>query len=77
MERDPEVIAAWSFYLTGDGENACRLVVRLAKQVRRRRSWGKRLIGFFLGDPLDLVMEQRMLRTIRRLAERDSTPAVP
>ncbi len=69
QERNPHVAASWSLYLVASSPDACRLVLRACKHGRRRRGLGRRLAAFFLEDPLDLVMEQRMLRTIRRLAE--------
>ena len=69
-DRDPAIAASWSFYLVPESAGSCRLLVRACKQVRRPRGFGARLVAAFFEDPLDLVMEQRMLRTIRRLAER-------
>lgn len=69
-DRDPAIVASWSFYLVPISTDACRLLVRACKQVRRKRPWRARFLASFLEDPLDLVMERRMLRTVRRLAER-------
>ncbi len=69
-ERDPEIVASWSLYLVPESAGRCRLLLRACKQERRPRSLGARWLASFFEDPLDLVMEQRMLRTIRRLAER-------
>jgi hypothetical protein len=69
-ERDPEVVGSFSLYLVAGSADRCRLLVRTCKQMLRPRSLGARFVAFFLEDPLDLVMEQRMLRTIRRLAQR-------
>ncbi len=69
-DRDPEIVASWSLYLVRESAGVCRLLLRACKQERRPRSRGARLVATLLEDPLDLVMEQRMLRTIRRLAER-------
>ena len=69
-KRDPEITASFSMYLVTASAGSCRLLVRTCKQYRRPRTRGARLIATFLEDPLDLVMEQRMLRTVRRLAKR-------
>jgi hypothetical protein len=69
-DRDPEIAASFSLYLVTDSADSCRLLVRTCKQRRRPRTRGARLIATFLEEPLDLAMEQRMLRTVRRLAER-------
>lgn len=67
---NPETIASWSFYLrplnTGSTDS-CRLVVRSCR-YRRHGSVLGRWVARLVEDPLDFVMEQRMLRTIRRLA---------
>jgi hypothetical protein len=69
-DRDPEIVASWSLYLAEESADSCRLLLRACKQERRPRTLRARLFTTLLEDPLDLVMEQRMLRTIRRLAER-------
>ncbi len=68
---DPNLptLGSWSFYLVPNGERTCRLLLRSCKQLRRQGSPLSRAFVRLLEDPLDLVMEQRMLRTIRRLAE--------
>ncbi len=68
--RDPGIVASWSLYLVAESADSCRLLLRACKHERRPRSLGARLAATFFEDPLDLVMEQRMLRTLRRLAER-------
>lgn len=69
VERDPRIAASWSLYLVEESAGRCRLLLRACKQLRRPHSFGARLVATCFEDPLDLVMEQRMLRTIRRLAE--------
>jgi len=69
-DRDPEIVGSFSQYLVKASADSCRFLVRTCKQERRHRTRGARLIATFLENPLDLVMEQRMLRTVRRLAER-------
>ncbi len=68
-DRNPATLATWSFYLVPVAGDRCRLLLRSCKHERRPRSRPARLISAWLEDPLDLVMEQRMLRTVRRLAE--------
>jgi len=68
--RDPEMLGSFSQYLVETSADSCRYLVRTCKHERRRRSRAARLVATFLEDPLDLVMEHRMLRTVRRLAER-------
>ena len=70
VDRDPTVVGSFSLYLVRASADSCRLLVRTCKQQRRPRSRAARLFATFLEDPLDLVMEQRMLRTVRRLAQR-------
>jgi hypothetical protein len=69
-ERQPEIMGSFSFYLVTDSPKTCRFLVRTCKHQRLARPRRARLIATWLEDPLDLVMEQRMLRTVRRLAER-------
>lgn len=68
--EDPAVLGSFSQYLSQRSADSCRFLVRTCKHERRRRSWVARFVATFLEDPLDLVMEYRMLRTVRRLAER-------
>ncbi len=69
-DRDPELVGSFSLYLVTASADTCRFLVRTCKHERRPPSRGARLVATFLEDPLDLVMEQRMLRTVRRLAQR-------
>ena len=59
----------WSFYLLAGEGASCRLVVRTAVERLHSRPTWRRLVGRFLEEPLDFVMEQRLLRTLRRLAQ--------
>ncbi|MDD9941696.1 MAG: hypothetical protein OXU20_11690 [Myxococcales bacterium] len=70
--RDMPVLGTWSLYLEPTSETSCRLLLRTCKQWRRTPPVGTRIVGSLFEEPLDLVMEQRMLRTIRRLAEREA-----
>jgi len=61
---------SWSFYLEPIDERSSRLIIRGCFEPSP--SLTKRIAAAAL-EPIDFVMEQRMLRTIKRLAE--STPA--
>jgi len=71
VARDPEALGSFSLYLVEESTDCCRFVLRTCRQQRRPRTLGARLVATFLEDPLDLVMEQRMLRTVRRLVQRE------
>lgn len=60
---------SWSMYLEPTADGSCRLLVRGCVDPLPRQTWGKRLAAA-VEQPIDFVMEQRMLRTIKRLAER-------
>jgi hypothetical protein len=68
--QDPDKLGSWSFYLRPGGGNTTRLLIRTCNQHRRQVSLLSRALRRMLEEPLDLVMEVRMLRTLRRLAER-------
>ena len=68
-ETRPAQLATWSLYLEPTGSERCRLVLRSSWERRRPRSPSERIQAAFEA-PVDFVMEQRMLRTIRSLAER-------
>ena len=59
---------SWSMYLDPSGVGGCRLVLRGCIEPVRERTLAKRVEMAF-DAPIDFVMEQRMLRTIKRLAE--------
>ncbi len=67
---DPEedLRRSWSFYIAPKGDKACRLLLRGCFEETRKRSLKSRL-AFALAEPIDFAMEQRMLRTIKRLSE--------
>jgi len=66
----PDPTRSWSIYIEPTDEASCRLVLRGCLEPLRDRSLAKRF-GRALESPIDFVMEQRMLRTIKRLAERE------
>ena len=69
-QHDPELKGTWSFYLEPSSPHSCRLFVRTCKQRLRRRALHRALAQQLIEDPLDFVMEQRLLRTVRRLSEK-------
>jgi len=68
VTADPDPLRSWSIYLDPQSSQSCRLVLRGCVEELREPTALKRL-GLWMGQPIDFVMEQRMLRTIRRLAE--------
>ncbi len=63
----PDSGRSWSMYILPTGPNSSRLVLRSCIEPARQPSLTKRL-SLVLDAPIDFLMEQRMLRTIRRLA---------
>lgn len=59
---------SWSMYIEPVSADVSRLLLRSCVEPLREASWVKRLASA-LEAPIDFVMEQRMLRTVRRLAE--------
>lgn len=73
----PDPNRSWSMYLEPSGADTCRFLVRSCIEPLRAPSWAKRL-GLAFEAPVDFVMEQRMLRTVKRLAEaREEDSAAP
>lgn len=64
----PDPARSWSIYVEPVAADSCRLLLRGCIEKLRDPSWSKRL-ALALQEPVDFVMEQRMLRTIKRLAE--------
>jgi len=64
----PDPRRSWSIYIEPINQKSCRLILRSCIEELRVATLGKRL-GLALEEPIDFLMEQRMLRTIRRLAE--------
>ena len=58
---------SWSIYVDPTSDSSCRLLSRNCIETAPN-GWTARL-GRAFEEPLDFVMEQRMLRTIRRLCE--------
>ena len=59
---------SWSIYLEPAPSESCRLILRSCIEPLREPTMLKR-VGLGLEQPIDFVMEQRMVRTLRRLAE--------
>jgi len=59
---------SWSMYLEPRAEDQTRLILRGCVEPPVEPTLGKRLEGV-LEEPVDFIMEQRMLRTVKRLAE--------
>lgn len=66
--ESPDPARSWSLYLDAGDATSSRLVVRSCIEPLRQRTLAKR-VGHRIEAPIDFIMEQRMLRTIRRLAE--------
>lgn len=64
----PNPARSWSIYIEPTSTEACRLILRGYIEPLRKPTWHRRLAGA-LEEPVDFVMEQRMLRTVKRLAE--------
>lgn len=66
--KTPDPRRSWSIYIESLNQKSCRLVLRSCIEELRVTTLRKRLT-LALEEPIDFLMEQRMLRTIRRLAE--------
>jgi len=66
--ENPDPRRSWSLYVEPRAKGGSRLVVRSRIEALRVPTLSKR-IGLALEVPIDFLMEQRMLRTIRRLVE--------
>jgi len=64
----PDPVRSWSIYVEPAPGDSCRLLLRGCVEPLRAQSTSKRLAAA-LEEPVDFTMEQRMLRTIKRLAE--------
>ncbi len=74
QEQNPDTLTTWSLYLEPKDDERCRLLVRSSYEHRRKRRASERLQAA-LEAPIDFVMEQRLLRTLKRLAEHGVPPA--
>lgn len=72
----PELARSWSMYLDDAGPGSVRLVLRSCVEPLDAPTVPKRL-GAAVEESIDFIMEQRMLRTIRRLAESGEASAHP
>ena len=64
----PDPARSWSIYVEPIAADSCRLLLRGCIESLREPSLLKR-IALIFDEPIDFVMEQRMLRTVKRLAE--------
>lgn len=69
----PEPNRSWSIYVEQAPGDSCRLLLRGCIDPAGASSWSKRLAAA-LEESVDFTMEQRMLRTIKRLAEESAEP---
>nr|BAJ06978.1 putative uncharacterized protein [uncultured bacterium] len=67
-ENTPNAQRSWSIYIEVQEENSCRLFLRSCIEKPKNPTTLKQLT-LALEAPIDFLMEQRMLRTIRRLSE--------
>jgi hypothetical protein len=79
VSERPDPTRSWSMYVEPVAGNSSRLLLRGCIEPRRNPTFSKRL-GILVDEAIDFIMEQRMLRTIKRLAEkrgvRGDDPAV-
>ena len=71
IASEPDPGRSWSMYVESTSAGSCRLLVRSCIESPRQFSRLQRS-GMALEESIDFVMEQRMLRTIKRLAEEAS-----
>ena len=64
----PDPVRSWSIYVEPAPDGSSRLILRGCVEPPKDQPWSKRLAAA-LEEPVDFLMEQRMLRTIKRLAE--------
>ncbi len=68
----PDPDRSWSMYLQPRSPASCRLLLRACLDPLREPTLAKRL-AILIEEAIDFIMEQRMLRTIKRLAESSRT----
>ena len=67
-EKRPVSKDSWSFYIVNNGGSNSRLIIRSCKETLRPDLMDVIITLLFM-DPIDFVMEYKMIRTIKRLAE--------
>jgi len=63
---------SWSMYIEPKNASKSRLILRSCIEYSEEMSSSEKLASWF-GGAIDFVMEQRMLRTLKRLAESDGS----
>ena len=71
--EQPDPARSWSMYVEPAAGHSSRLLLRSCIEPLRAPTFLQRLANL-LEEPLDFIMEQRMLRTIKRLAEAGGAP---
>ncbi len=71
VEDGPDPRRSWSIYVEPVSETDCRLILRSCVEGLRTPTLLKRF-AIALETPIDFAMEQRMLRTIKRLSETEA-----
>ncbi|UCF38041.1 MAG: hypothetical protein JSU96_04050 [Acidobacteriota bacterium] len=69
-QEKPDPGRSWSMYIEPASGNSTRLILRGCIEPLRDSSLSGHL-AIMIEAPIDFIMEQRMLRTIKRLAESD------
>lgn len=69
--RTPDPRRSWSIYIEATSSRSCRLLVRSCIEAPRAPTRFKRA-SLAIETPIDFAMEQRMLRSLRRLASQSS-----
>jgi len=64
----PDPRRSWSIYVVSTSPSSARLILRSCIEKLRDPTMKKKL-GAAFEAPIDFIMEQRMLRTVRRLSE--------
>lgn len=67
-EKRPTSKGTWSLYIVKAGERKSRLIIRSCKESLRP-DFVQVILTLLFMDPVDFVMETKMMRTIKRLAE--------
>ncbi len=75
-DTTPDPRRSWSIYIEPASPGACRVLVRTRIEALRAPSWSKR-VALAVDGPMDFAMEQRMLRSIRRLVTSVEQPPPP